>query len=713
MRRRTLLGLVGAALTPAIQALAQAATAAAPRPPATPKHPLRIDQLGRSRTDDYAWLKPANWKAVWRDNSLLDPVLRTYLSQEDAYATAALAPTAEVQASLLAAMQARLGPDAATPPLVDGPFAYLTRYAPGAAQPQHLRRPAAGGPETLLVDLQGRAAGQPFFNAENATHSPDHSLFAWAEDVTGAEKYTLYLQDLVSDRLIEGPHDAFGDFVFSADGAWLFWTWRDASSRPAKVFRRPARGGPDTLVCEETDPGFLLTLSASNSGRWLFLTAWNAVTSEVRLIDAHAPQAPPVLVEPRAAGHVYRLEHWQDRFVVMTNADGAADFKLMTAPQASPGRAHWRPWRAEQPGCTIVDMRGFAGAFLHVQRVEGNSLLWLTRADGSEAPVPFDEAAYVLELQPSPYAGGALTVTYESPRRPRAWLSIDLASGAPTVLAHPSLPTELAPDQYQLTRLHARAADGAEIPVTVLYRTGLPLDGRAPLMLTGYGAYGDSYATGYSIPNLALVDQGWVWAVAHVRGGSEKGRGWFEAARQLHKKTSFTDFIACAEALVAARYTAPKHIVAHGYSAGGLLVGAALNLRPDLWGAVIGQAPFVDMLNTMSDATHPLVPLTRPVWGDPLADPAAYDYIASYSPYENVHAGAYPPVLATTAVGDDRVGFWEPAKWIAALRTRTTGGPMLLACQMTGGHGGGGRLAELKLSARMYAFAIWALARRG
>ncbi|MGA0604249.1 S9 family peptidase [Caulobacter sp. KR2-114] len=713
MKRRTLLGFLGAAFTPVAALAARAAAALAP---VTPTRPARTEQFGRLRIDDYAWLKPANWKEVWRDNSRLDPAIRDYLAREDAYAAAVLAPTAPIQARLLAAMKARLGPDAATPALVDGPFAYLNRFAPGATQPQHLRRPAAGGTETLLVDLQARAAGHAFFNAEGAAHSPDHGLFAWAEDVTGAEKYQIFLKDLATGQIIDGPKDAFGDFVFSADGAWLFWTWRDADSRPSKVFRRPSRGGPDTLVYAEADPGFLLTLTASNSRRWLFLSAWNDVTSEVRLIDARAPEAPAVLVEPRTAGHKYSLEHWRDHFVVLTNADGAVDFKLMTAPEATPGRAQWQGWRPEQPGRTIIDMRGFADGFLRVERVEGNPTLVITSLSGADAPVAFDEAAYELSLQASPYDGRAITVTYESPRQPRAWLSIDLASGARTVLARPPLAPALAPDRYDLKRIHARAGDGAEVPITVLCRKGLKPDGRAPLLLTGYGAYGDSYATGYSIPNLALVDQGWVWAVAHVRGGSEKGRGWFEAARALKKKTSFTDFIACAEALIAAGYGARGRVVAHGYSAGGLLVGAALNLRPDLWGAVIGQAPFVDMLNTMSDTTHPLVPLTWPVWGNPLADVAVYDYIASYSPYENVQAGVYPPVLATTAVGDDRVGFWEPAKWIAALRARTRGGPKLLACRMAGGHGGGGRMAELELSARMYAFAIWALAggaRRG
>jgi oligopeptidase B len=247
------------------------------------------------------------------------------------------------------------------------------------------------------------------------------------------------------------------------------------------------------------------------------------------------------------------------------------------------------------------------------------------------------------------------------------------------------------------------------VPITVLHSKATRLDGSAPLLLTGYGAYGYSYETGYSAPLLALIDRGWIWAVAHVRGGSEKGRAWFEQARQLRKKTSFTDFISCAEMLIATDHVRAGRIALHGYSAGGLLVGAATNMRPDLWSAVIGQAPFVDMLNTMSDATHPLVPLTRPVWGDPLSSPAAYDHIASYSPYENVRDQPYPAVLATTAIGDDRVGFWEPAKWIAALRRHSTSGkPMLLHTETSGGHhGAAGRYDELAQLARIYAFAIW------
>jgi oligopeptidase B len=710
LRRRDLLGGAAAAAFAGALRPAQAA-GGSPAPPTTPRRPARIEQLGRGRVDDYAWLKPANWKAVWRDPSTLDPVIRNYLARETRYCDQVLAPTRPLQARLVAEMRRRTAPDLAAPPIVDGPWAYFVRYAPGAQHPRHLRRSADDGPEQVLVDLEARAKGHAFFAATGAAHSPDQSLFAWAEDTVGAEKYAIFVKNLATGDVIEGPREAFGDFVFSPDSRWLFWTWRDASSRPARIYRRLTRGGPDVLVHEEADPGFLLRVTLSGSRRFILIRAWNDVTSEVWLVDGRAPEAPPRLVEPRTPGHLYSLEHWNDRFVVQTNADGAADFKLMLAPEAAPQRPNWREWTPHRPGRTIIDMLAFADHFVRVERVEGNPTLVVSSAAGEESPVAFEEAAYALSLQPSAYAGHVLDFAYESPRTPKAWMALDLRSGQSRVRARQAVPSGHEPEAYELRRVHARAGDGEAVPVTLLHRRGLKLDGSAPLLLTGYGSYGYSYETGFSIPNLSLVDRGWVWAVAHVRGGSEKGRGWFEQARGLGKKVSFSDFIVCAEHLIAQGYTRAGRIVLHGYSAGGLLTGVAANLRPDLWGAVIGQAPFVDMLNTMSDATHPLVPLTRPVWGDPLSDPQAYDYIASYSPYENIARQPYPPVLATTAVGDDRVGFWEPAKWIAALRARSTSGaPMLLHVELSGGHAGaGGRFEEYAQIARMYGFAIWAL----
>jgi oligopeptidase B len=699
-RRLFLLTGVALAASPALAAVA---------PPRVPKQPSRINQLGRTRVDDYAWLKPANWKEVWRDTAVLDPKIRAWLETENRYSDAILAPTKPTREALLRQMKAWTAPDLETPPMIAGPHAYVTRFTPGAQYPQHLRRPADGGPEKLLLDEQARAAGHAFFRIVNPTPSSSARYFAWAEDVTGAEKYIIYIRDQLTSQVFEGPHDAFGTFAFSWDGEWLFWTWRDEHSRPARIYRRPTTGGPDILVYEEPDPAFLLTVTLTNSGRYFCIRSWNDVTSEVRLVNTGAPAEPPLLVAPREAGHLYSVEQHLDEFVILTNSGGAVDFKVMRAPLDAPQRANWREWIPEQRGRTVTDIRGFAGRLARLVRVEGNSTL-LLRDTGQDLAVEFDEPAYVLGLAPSDYDGRVLRLTYESPKTPKTWIDVNIFSGLKTTVAAQPVPG-LDRNRFEVRRLHAKASDGAEVPITVLCRKGQKLDGSAPLLLTGYGSYGADYEPGFSIPNLAMVERGWVWAATHVRGGSEKGRDWFEQARQLKKKISFTDFIACAEHLIGERYTARRRIVLHGFSAGGLLTGAALNLRPDLFGACIGQAPFVDMLNTMSDATHPLVPLTRPVWGDPLADPADYDYIASYSPYENVAAKAYPPVLATTAIGDDRVGFWEPAKWIAALRERSTSAaPMLLHTEMAGAHAGaGGRFDEMAQIARMYAFAIWSL----
>lgn len=687
-----------------------APAARVPVPPITPIIPKRIEQLGRVRIDDYAWLKPANWKDVWRDPALLDSKIRAYLDEENRYCDAVLKPTEQLQSQLMAEMKARTPKRLETPPIPDGPWLYFTRYLPGAEQPQYLRRPREGGSDTLLLDAQQRAAGLKFISIRNATHSPDHRLFAWAEDTTGAEKFIIRVKDLATGQILpDGPVDAFGDFAFSADSRFIFWVWRDPASRPARLYRRPARGGADTLVYEERDPAFLMDIARSASGDFLFLRSFNDVTSEVRVIDAQRPLARPVLIAPRSSGTDYSVEHWRDRFVMRTNADGAEDYKLVWAPVSSPS-GPWHAWIGPRPNRTITALYPRAATFAWLERVEGNLHIMVAELDGvAREPVRFREAAYKLTVQPSEYAQDSLLVTIESPRTPPQWINCDLGSGGTTVLSTQSVPGMPAPSAYVLKRLHARASDGAMVPVTILHSAKTPLDGGAPLLLTGYGAYGYSYETGYSAPLLSLIDRGWVWAVAHVRGGSEKGREWFEAARQLKKKTSFTDFISCAEMLIATRHSRARRIALHGFSAGGLLVGVANNMRPDLWSAVLAQAPFVDMLNTMSDPTHPLVPLTRPVWGDPLSSTAAYDYIASYSPYENVRKQPYPAVLATTAIGDDRVGFWEPAKWVAKLRSYSVSGkPILLHTETSGGHqGASGRFDELAQIARMYAFAIW------
>lgn len=687
-----------------------------PLPPFTPARPQRITQLGRVRIDDYAWLKPANWKAVWRDPAQLPSEIREHLVDENRYADAVLADGAPVREAIFAEIQARTPVEQTDPPQPDGPFVYLQQYAAGAEHPRYLRQARNGGPEELLFDAEAAAIsaaqmGRPYLAIAGVSHSPDHRLFAWAQDDVGSENFTIYIKDLTTGQVLPDPiRQAYGDFVFSPDSQWLFWTWRSSNSRPTKIFRRPARGGADVLVYEETDPGYLMQISRTASNAYVVIRVWNADTSEVRLISAAAPTAPPRLVEPRQPGLLYSLEHWNDRFVVLTNADGAVDFKLMWADEADPSRRTWRPWIDHRPGQFITGMRAFKDHFVRTERTNAQPrVIVAARASLAETDVAFDEAAYAVALNAGDeYDTVLLRLIYQSPRLPRQWIEVDMSNNRRRLQQAETVNGGFDPSRYVVERLFARTGDGADVPITVLRARTTRLDGAAPLMLYGYGAYGFAVEAEFSAANIALVDRGWIYAIAHVRGGSEKGWSWYLAARKFHKKRSFTDFIACADHLADHDYTRRGRIVPYGLSAGGLLVGAVLNMRPDLWAAAIGQVPFVDVLNTMSDASHPLVPLTRPDWGDPLADPRAYDYIASYSPYDNVAARSYPPVLATGGVADDRVGFWEPAKWIAKLRALSTSrAPMLLKIDMNAGHHGeAGRLSAAAQQAALFGFAV-------
>jgi oligopeptidase B len=419
-----------------------------------------------------------------------------------------------------------------------------------------------------------------------------------------------------------------------------------------------------------------------------------------------------VVAEPRAVGVKYHLDHWTDRWVIHTNADGAVDFKVSVSEAAVPAKPSWRDWIAHQSGRYISGVAAFEGHLLRAERVNALDRLVVTTRDGTEHEVAFDEEAYALDMEGGyEYATTTARFVYQSPTTPRQTYDYDMATRTRTLRKTQEIPSGHNPARYLARRLYAKAGDGQDVPITVLMLEDTPLDGSAPLLLYGYGAYGIAMEPSFSIRNLSLVDRGWIWATAHVRGGSDKGWGWFLDGRKEKKPNSFTDFIACAEHLIAERYVAKSRIAAYGGSAGGMLMGAIANLRPDLWGAIVAAVPFVDVLNTMSDTTLPLTPPEWPEWGNPLEDPAAYDLIAAYSPYDQVSAQAYPPVLATGGLSDPRVTYWEPQKWIAKLREFSAGeAPMLLKINMEAGHGGAsGRFDFLKEIALDYAFAVWAL----
>ena len=687
-----------------------------PTPPVAPRRPHVITQLGRTRTADSFWMKDENWQQVMRDPSVLRADIRSHLEAENAYTRAMLASTEELQAQIFEEMKGRIKEDDSSVPAPDGPWQYAARYEIGGQHPIFVRTPRGGGPEQVLINVDQMAQGHDYFQVGGAEHSPDHSLYAWAEDDQGSEYYAIKIKDLATgETLPDAVESSTGDFAWSPDSQWLFWTWRDENGRPAKIFRRPARGGEDVLVYEESDPGMFIGVSRTASDSHIVIGVGNQETSEVWLIPADDPTAAPTVVEPRRVGVRYDIDHWGDRFVVRTNADDAIDFKLMWADNDDPSARTWTEWKPHRPGVFVLGFQPYSGHLIRLERINANNRLVVTRReDLAEHEVAFDEAAYVLGLEGGYEYDTPLTrFTYTSPTTPRQTFDYDMESRERTLRKMQEVPSGHDPAAYEARRLYATAPDGEQVPVTVLMKRGTPLDGSAPMLVYGYGSYGHPTDPAFSIRNLSLVDRGWVWAMAHIRGGSEKGWGWFLDGRKDKKINTFTDFIAVTDHLLAEGYGHRDKVVAYGGSAGGLLMGAVTNMRPELWAGIIAAVPFVDVLNTMSDTSLPLTPPEWPEWGNPLEDPAAYDYIESYSPYDQIRAAPYPAVLATGGLSDPRVTYWEPAKWAAKLRQYSTSGdPVLLRINMEAGHGGAsGRFDFLKEIALDYAFAIWAVER--
>lgn len=687
-----------------------------PVAPVAKIEPVRHEQLGRTRTDDYAWMKDDNWREVLRDPAAIKADVKSYLQAENTYVKAMLASTEDLQAQLFQEMKGRVKEDDSSVPSPDGPWDYYARYVEGGQHPVYARRPRGSDDgEQVLLDADAEAKGKAFFQVNGAEHSPDHALYAYAVDEQGSEVCRIFVKDLASGQVLPDPvESSTGDFVFSPCSQYLFWIWRDAEGRPAKLFRRPARGGEDALVYEEADDGFFMGVGTTSSNAFVVLGLGNQETSEARIIPASDPTAEPRVVEPRTEGLRYEVDHWGDRFVIRTNADGAVDFKLVFAAETDPSRAGWTDFIAHRPGRFITGLHAYKDHLVRLERVDANNRIVVTARDLTEYVIDFEEEAYALSLEGGyEFDTPVMRFVYQSPTTPRQTFDYDMASRERTLRKTQEIPSGHNPADYVTRRLHARAPDGQLVPITVLMKKGTRLDGSAPLLLYGYGSYGMAMDASFSIRNLSLVDRGWIWATAHIRGGSEKGWGWFLDGRRGKKKNSFTDFIACAEHLIAEGYGRTGRIVAYGGSAGGMLMGAITNMRPDLWAGIIAAVPFVDVLNTMSDTSLPLTPPEWPEWGNPIEDAQAYDYIASYSPYDNVAVKPYPAVLATGGLSDPRVTYWEPAKWAAKLRRfSTSGDPVLLKINMEAGHGGAsGRFDFLKEIALDYAFAVWAVQR--
>ncbi|WP_313004989.1 S9 family peptidase [Brevundimonas sp.] len=718
MNRRELIASTAAvgfaAASPALARSTTGASMSLPQPPVAKKVPVRIEQLGRVRVDDYQWMKDDNWQAVLRDPSLIKADVKEHLTAENTYREAIMASTLPMQAVMFEEMKGRIKEDDSSVPAADGAWEYYVRYNTGDQHPLYCRRPRGSTDgETILLDCNKLAEGKAYSEVSATEHSPDHALFAYAEDSQGSEVFKIYVKDLATGEVLPNPiESATENFTFSPDSQWIFWTNRDDNGRPDKIFRRPSRGGETTLVYEETDDGMFQSVGRTSDDAFIIIGIGNQETSEGRIIPGATPTATPVVVEARHEGRLYDLDHWGDRWVIRTNADDAIDFKVVEAPTASPAKANWKDLIAHTPGRFIEGVALVKDYLGRQERADANTKIVIRDRAGAEHEIAVDEPAYALSLGgASEFDTTVMRYGYNSPSTPTSTYDYDLKTRERTLRKVQEIPSGHNPADYVVERLNAPASDGQLVPVTVLRRKDTPVDGSAPLLLYGYGSYGIPMAASFSTNRLSLVDRGFIYAIAHIRGGSDKGWGWFLDARRMTKKNTFTDFIACAEHLIDRNYATAGKIVAQGGSAGGLLMGAVTNMRPDLWAGVIGSVPFVDVINTMSDTSLPLTPPEWPEWGNPIEDAAAYDYMYSYSPYDQIEAKPYPAVLATGGLSDPRVTYWEPEKWVAKLRPATTSGnPVLLKINMTAGHfSSSGRFDYLKDVAHDYAFAVWAV----
>lgn len=681
------------------------APSAAPRPFSDTRH-------GITRPDPYAWLRAENWREVMADPSALPSDIREYLEAENAFYERAFgAPTKALQDKIYAEIRGRIKEDDSSVPMPDGPFAYYSRMREGDQYPLICRTPREGGDEEILLDCNAEA-GAGYFGFGGAEHSPDHTLLAWAADRNGSEYYTIHIRDAATGKDRDETIEKAGSgALWANDNASFYYVELDENHRPFRV-RQHVLGtaqADDAIVYEEKDPGFFVGVGITQSRRFIAISAHDHQTSEVWLIDADTGGAP-VCVEPRHENTEYSIEERDGTLFILTNDNAAEDFKIVTAPVSDPGAANWQDLVPHQSGTLILDMELRANHMIRLERKDGLPRIVVRdlRTD-TEETIAFPEEAYSLGLSGGyEFDTATIRFSYSSPTTPGQVFDIDLDTGARVLRKQQEVPSGHDPALYETRRLFATAPDGEEVPVTLLYRKGLELDGSAPCLLYGYGSYGMTIPASFSVSNLSLVDRGFVYAVAHVRGGKDKGYRWYKNGRAEHKLNTFTDFIAAGEMLIARGYTAKGKIVAEGGSAGGMLMGAIANMRPDLWAGVMAIVPFVDVLNTMLDDTLPLTPPEWPEWGNPIASEEAYRRIASYSPYDNVEAKDYPPILALAGLTDPRVTYWEPAKWVAKLRaTKTDTNPLYLRTNMDAGHGGAsGRFERIKETAITYAFAI-------
>ncbi len=677
------------------------------QPPVAKIVPHTRMHLGHRLVDPYAWLQDPE-----------DPDVLAYLQAENAYARAVLQPTEPLQERLVQEMRARVAEEDCSAPQARGEYLYYIRYRAGEQYRVFCRKHRSlEATEQVLLDENELARGQAYTFVGVFVPSPDHRLLAYAVDTTGAWVFDLYVKDLETGQVVTDHIPGIArTAAWASDNRTLFYTSFNESHRPHKVFRHVVGQDPrhDVEVHHEPDDDCYQFVSRTRSGAYLLLTIAGDNYSEMRFLRADEPTGSFQAMEPRRRDVEYYADHHTERFVIWTN-DQAPNFRVMEAPVRSPGRAHWRELIPERDDRLIDDVSAFRDHLVVYERGGGLKHIRLSDPDGRSNVryVAFPDPVYTFRtdtfrenVNPE-YATSRLRFQYSSFVTPESTIDYDVARGQWVVAKRQTIPTGFDPSRYATRHLTARASDGAQVPIMLVHRRELALDGTHPMLLEGYGAYGRSIEPAFNERLLSLLDRGFVYAIAHVRGCSMLGRQWYEQGRLMHKKNTFTDFIACAEELIRLGYTSPERLAIQGGSAGGVLISAAINLRPDLFGAVVALMPFANVITTAMMPDLPLVANEYEEWGHP-DDPAQFEYMLSYSPYDNIRAQPYPHVFARAAMNDLQVPYWDVAKWVARLRaSQTNASRVLLLTNMAAGHSGAsGRFESLREDAQAYAFLI-------
>lgn len=691
------------------------------KPTIAPPRAAKVDKVSRHHgmelADPYAWLRDEDWQEAIDNLELIDEPIRKHLIAENAYTAAVMKGTAELQARLLSEMRGRISEVDATVPEADDGWAYFERFETDAEHPKLCRMPVSGGPEQILLDCDAASKGKPFWSMEEAIPSPDHSMLAYAFDATGSERCSIRIRDLATGKnLAERISGAASDLAWSADSRTLYYVRLDRQQRPMEVWRHwiGSHVSEDVLVFREKDPVFEVSVGVTQSGRYVMVETHAHDASEVWIADAENPEAPLVCVAPRSDGHQYMVDHVAmsdaDKLVIVTNSSGAEDYRVCIAPLAAANPDAWIEIVPHVAGRRIVDIVAYARHFVRLEREDGQPRIVVRRwRDGEEHEIAFKEEAFDLYLEEGlAFDTDTVRFVYSSMTTPEQTIDYNMETRERLLRKTQTIPSGHDPAHYVTRRLHAKAADGAEVPISIVHRSTTPIDGTAPVFMMAYGAYGDSMDAEFDAVRLSLVDRGFVFAIAHVRGGEDKGKAWHAAGKHTHKRNTFTDFITCAEYLIAAGYTRRGRIVAQGESAGGMLMGAIANMAPDLFLAIVADVPFVDVLNTMLDGSLPMTPSEWPEWGNPVTSASDFELIRSYCPYQNVRTQAYPHILANGSLADLRVCYWEPTKWVAKLRElKTDDNLLLLDINLTAGHAGSsGRYQRLQDLAFTYAFVL-------